>query len=71
MTLPKYSELNSFNNVNDIENEIFKLQKKLFDLRIQRAANKAILPHLFIHTKRKISQFQYKKLLLIKLQNQK
>ena len=52
MTLPKYKELESINNKHEIDQEIFILQKSLFDLRIKRATNQTTKPHLFKHAKR-------------------
>ena len=61
MSLPKYKELDSLTNVVDIDNEIFLLQKNLFDLRIKRSTNQTSKPHLFTHTKRRIAQLKFKK----------
>ena len=70
MTLPKYKDLDSIVSENDIEQEIFILQKSLFDLRIKRstnqATNQATKPHLFKHAKRRIAQLQFKKSLIAK-----
>jgi ribosomal protein L29 len=65
MTLPKYKDLNLLSTVNDIDNEIFLLQKNLFDLRIKRSTNQGSNPHLFVHTKRRIAQLKFKKSLII------
>jgi ribosomal protein L29 len=65
MSLPKYKELNLLSTVNDIDNEIFLLQKNLFDLRIKRSTNQSNSPHLFVHTKRRIAQLKFKKSLII------
>lgn len=67
MSLPKYNDLNSLINVSDIDQEIFLLQKNLFDLRIKRSTNQTNKPHLFTHTKRRIAQLKFKKSSLIKL----
>ena len=67
MSLPKYKDLNSLSNVEEIDQEIFILQKNLFDLRIKRSTNQTNKPHLFTHTKRRIAQLKYKKSLLTKL----
>jgi ribosomal protein L29 len=67
MTLPKYKDLENLVNISDIEQEIFLLQKNLFDLRIKRSTNQANKPHTFTHTKRRIAQLKYKKSLLTKL----
>jgi ribosomal protein L29 len=67
MTLPKYKELNSLNSTTDIDQEIFILQKTLFDLRIKSSRNQPIKPHVFVHTKRRIAQLKFKKFSLLKV----
>jgi ribosomal protein L29 len=69
MSLPKYKELESFTNVVDIDQEIFILQKNLFDLRIKRSTSQAVKPHLFTHSKRRLSQLKFKKSLLLKIKS--
>ena len=69
MTLPKYKELNSLNNLVEIDNEIFILQKSLFDLKIKRSTNQTIKPHLFVHAKRRLAQLKFKKLSLLNIKN--
>jgi large subunit ribosomal protein L29 len=64
MTLPQYKELDSLKNENEIDQEIYLVQKSLFDLRIKRATNQTIKPHLFQHAKRRIAQLKFKKSLL-------
>jgi large subunit ribosomal protein L29 len=66
MTLPKYKDLDSIVSETDIKQEIFILQKSLFDLRIKRSTNQATKPHLFKHAKRRIAQLQFKKSLIAK-----
>jgi ribosomal protein L29 len=66
MSLPKYKELKSLNTIEEIQQEIFLLEKNLFDLRMKRAAQQQIKPHFFIHYKRRISQLNFKKRSLIK-----
>jgi|TARA_B110000977_G_scaffold201808_1_gene298837 large subunit ribosomal protein L29 len=61
MTLPKYSELGSLLTESEIDQEIFILQKSLFDLRIKRSTNQASKPHLFKHAKRRIAQLKFKR----------
>jgi large subunit ribosomal protein L29 len=61
MSLPKYSDLIKLDNIADIDQEIFLLQKNLFDLRIKRSTNQSVKPHLFKHTKRRIAQLKLKK----------
>ena len=67
MSLPKYSELNSLSDISDIDQEIFLLQKTLFDLRIKQARKQSIKVHLFSHTKRRITQLKFKKFSLLKI----
>ena len=66
MTLPKFKELNSLTNIEDIDQEIFILQKNLFDLRIKKATSQTLKPHLFIHSKRRLAQLNLKKSILLK-----
>lgn len=66
MALPKYKELDNLKTLGEIENEIFLLTKNLFDLRIKRSTNRAVNPHLFIHTKRRLAQLKYKQFSLAK-----
>jgi large subunit ribosomal protein L29 len=61
MSFPKYKEVNSFENILDIDKEIFLLQKNLFDLRLKKSTSQSIKPHLFKHTKRRIAQLNFKK----------
>jgi ribosomal protein L29 len=67
MSFPKYTELNSLTNTTDIDQEIFLLQKNLFDLRIKKARSQVTSPHLFIHAKRRIAQLKFKKFSLLKM----
>ena len=69
MTLPKYKDLNSLNTLVEIDNEIFILQKSLFDLKIKRSTNQTIKPHLFVHAKRRLAQLKFKKLSLLNIKN--
>ena len=71
MSFPKYTELNSLTNTTDIDQEIFLLQKNLFDLRIKKTTNQSNKSHLFVHTKRRIAQLKFKKssLLTVKTSN--
>ena len=61
MSLPNYKDLENLKNLTEIDQEIFVLQKNLFDLRMKRAANQKIKFHLFSHYKRRISQLNFKK----------
>jgi large subunit ribosomal protein L29 len=65
MTLPTYKELDKLNSKEEIDQEIFLLQKSLFDLRIKRATNQSTKPHLFKHAKRRIAQLNFKKVQLV------
>lgn len=67
MSLPNYKELSNLTTVDDINQEIFLLQKNLFDLRIKRSTNQTNKPHLFTHTKRRIAQLKFKRSTLLKL----
>ena len=58
MSLPKYKDLNSLSNVEEIDQEIFILQKNLFDLRIKKSTSQNLKPHLFLHTKRRLAQLK-------------
>lgn len=69
MSLPQYKELNKLLTISEIDQEIFALQKNLFDLKIKRATNQNIKPHIFKHTKRRISQLNFKKSSLTKVKN--
>jgi ribosomal protein L29 len=69
MSLPKYSELESLNNLSDIDQEIFILQKELFDLRIKQAKKQLVKGHLFVHAKRRIAQLKFKKFSVFKINN--
>jgi ribosomal protein L29 len=66
MNLPKYKELDILKNLTEIDQEIFLIQKNLFDLRMKRAANQKVKFHLFTHYKRRIAQLNFKKTLLEK-----
>ncbi len=66
MSLPKYKELAVFINVSDIDNEIFKLQKNLFNLRLKRLTNQREKPHMFSHLKRRIAQLKFKRSMQLK-----
>ena len=66
MSLPKYKDLNEITNILEIDQEIFVLQKNLFDLRIKRSTSQSIKPHLFLHSKRRLAQLKFKKSFLLK-----
>lgn len=56
MSLPKFKELPDLNSREDIENKIHIYKKILFELKMKRATNQQVLPHLFSQTKRRIAQ---------------
>jgi ribosomal protein L29 len=64
MSLPKYKELENLTTIDEIDQEIFILQKNLFDLRIKKSTSQTVKTHLFIHAKRRIAQLKLKKSLL-------
>jgi large subunit ribosomal protein L29 len=66
MTLPKYKELNNFNTLEEVDNEIFLFQKKLFELKIEKATRRSNQSHLFTHIKHRIAQLKFKRSSLAK-----
>ena len=64
MTLPNYKELDQINDSSSIETALLILKKKLFELRIKKAAREQVKPHLFKHAKRRIAQLKFKESLL-------
>jgi len=71
MAFPKYKELDSFLNINDIDQEIFLSQKNLFDLKLKKLTNQSVKSHFFKHTKRRIAQLKFKKFSLLKINVEK
>ena len=71
MSLPKYKELDSLKNIEEVEQEIFLFQKNLFDLRMKRSSNQKINSHLFSQYKHRIAQLYTKKQFFIVSQNKK
>lgn len=69
MSLPKYKELETISNLSDIDQEIFIVQKNLFNLRLKRSTSQATKPHLFKHAKRRLTQLKFKKSVLLKAKN--
>lgn len=61
MSFPKYKSLEELKTLVEIDQEIFILQKNLFDLRIKRSTSQSVKPHLFLHAKRRLAQLKYKK----------
>mgnify|MGYP003705878633 CR=1 FL=1 len=66
MSFSKYKELKLILSLEDLDQEIFILQKELFDLRFKRATNQSISPHLFKHAKCKLAQLKFKRSILLK-----
>ena len=69
MSLPKYTELENLKTTDEIDQEIFILQKNLFDLRIKKSTSQTVKPHLFVHAKRRIAQLKSNKALVLKSSN--
>ena len=69
MSLPKYKEISSL-SAQEIEEEICKLQKNLFELRIkqrkERISNQKQSPHFFRHAKHRVAQLKFRYLLILK-----
>ena len=61
MSLPKFKDLNILKTIPEMDQEIFLLQKNLFDLRMKRSTNQSIKSHLFTQYKRRIAQLNFKK----------
>lgn len=66
MSLSNYKNINSLININEIDEEIFSLQKELFNLKVKTRTNQNKKVHLFTHTKRRIAQLKFKRLELLK-----
>lgn len=69
MALPKYNEVNQIQSIEKLDEEISLLTKNLFNLRMKKATNQSIKPHLFRHTKRRIAQLNFKKSCLLNPQS--
>lgn len=69
MSLSKYKDIIPLTSLVEIENEIFILQKDLFNLRIKRSTSQTVKPHSFLHTKRRIAQLKFRRSSLLKSQN--
>lgn len=68
MSFPKYEEVKKLTDLIEIDQEIFLLQKSIFDLKMKRASSgEGIKPHLFTHAKRRIAQLKFKKSLIVNL----
>jgi len=59
MSLPKYKDIKG--TIEEIDQEIFILQKSLFDLKIKKSTKQDVKAHLFIHIRRRLAQFEFKK----------
>lgn len=57
MSLSKYSQIQEGINV---EQELFSLQKLLFECKMKRSTRQDFKPHVFHHTKRRIAQLKYR-----------
>ena len=69
MTFSKYKDLEKFLTINDVDEELFVHQKKLFDLKVKKLGKKKEKnSHFSTHFKRRIAQLQFKKSILIKTQ---
>ena len=66
MSLPKFKDLNILKTIIEMDQDIFLLQKNLFDLRMKRSTNQSIKSHLFTHYKRRIAQLNFKKSSVLK-----
>ncbi len=65
MSFSNFNDLQKLTN-EELEQEILKEKKKLFDLRIKKSINQVFLPHFFKHIRHKIKQ-----IFLIKQQRKK
>jgi len=66
MSLPKYKDLDNLKTIEEIDKEIFILQKNLFDLKVKKSTSQTIKPHLFAHAKRRLVHLKFKKSFLLK-----
>jgi large subunit ribosomal protein L29 len=55
MSFVLFEELKKLDD-ESIHEQILSLKKELFTLRLKKATRQSLKPHLFIHTKRKLSQ---------------
>jgi len=68
MAFPKYKELANVSNLSDIEEELFVVQKALFEFKIKKTIEQKKKPHFYTHFKRRIAQLEFKKSILLKTQ---
>jgi ribosomal protein L29 len=66
MSFPKYKDIEKLESIEEINKEIFILQKNLFDLKIKKLTSQTVKPHLFSHSKIRLVHLKYKKSLLLK-----
>lgn len=66
MAIPKYKDLENFNSIEDIENEILNCKKKLLELNIEKVTYRSNKSHLFSHLRRRIAQLKFKQSSLAK-----
>ena len=55
MALPKISEVRNL-NLSEIQSAILLNNRELFDLELKKATRQSFKPHLFKHTKHRLSQ---------------
>jgi len=60
MVFLKYNTLTCLPTTKAITELVYKLEKELFTLRVQKSTNKKIKPHQFSHLKRQIAQIKFK-----------
>ena len=56
----------TFNDITELDKEIFIVQKSLFDLRLKKSQNQTIKTHLIGQFKRQIARLKIRKYLLLK-----
>ena len=55
MSFPKISEIKNY-DLETIQNEIIRIRKELFELRIKKGTRQSLKPHLFKHTQHRLNQ---------------
>lgn len=66
MTLPPYKDIDSFVDIAEIDTEILNGQKTLLKLRFAMATKKKVLPHYYVHVKRRLAHLNFKRSLIFK-----
>lgn len=57
MSLPKIKEiLNSHFSSEELEQQIYKIKRQIFDLRVKQATRQSFKPHTFKHARHKLAQ---------------